>query len=84
MTLGKQHEPFDRERWAQSVRGRTIEVTAPTPDIFEPGREEPGLHPPDPVTCRGCGREVMLVSEDRRVTGHCPFCQAEFDTVTCW
>lgn len=69
------HEPFDRERWAESLPPRTVlRVDDPTPKILEPGREEPGLHPAKPVDCEDCGETVMLVSNDRRQTGHCPVC----------
>lgn len=71
------HQPFDRERWADSVAGRTLLLTAPTPGVDEPGREEPGLRPPEPGECGLCGEEVLLVGTDRNEPGHCPNCGFE-------
>lgn len=73
--------PFHFERWLDSVRGRTVELTtfedgAERPHVLESRGDEAALHPAAPIRCQECegGRAVMLVAGSRAETGACPLC----------
>lgn len=53
----RDHEPFDRARWARSVEGETLRVTAPTPPILPVDRDEAEIHPVEPDECIGTQRK---------------------------
>jgi len=77
MTQPAHDEPFDYDRWVNSVANRTVRVTAPTRVDLELDHDESEFRPPEPICCGLCGEAVLPIGGDGIEAGHCPNCGFE-------